>query len=176
MSVIVLYALIAVFLLIASFWLLRKGAQNAVDAEPEEGLTPLEQLEGAALKLAERIFDPSDYDWLNKELCFPEAAVILSRHRKSLAVQWLKTFRNSFKEFVRVPNPAEGSSSSAGPSGWELLWLTLRFHFLINYALLMVRTFGPYHRIVPILGPLQSLRNLGSAKARLGHAAVERIR
>jgi hypothetical protein len=30
-----------------------------------------------------------------------------------------------------------------------MLWLTLRFQFLLSYALLVVRLFGPYHRLLP---------------------------
>jgi hypothetical protein len=176
MTEIIIYALVAILLLAASLWLFRKGASRPVGAAAEDQGTGLEQLEGSSLRLAERIFDASDCEWLSKELCFPEAAVVLARHRKSLAIQWLKAFRNSFKDLVRLPEPVgEGSASAAGPASWKLLWLTLRFHFLINYALLMVGIFGPYHRMVPILGTLQSLRKLGFWKANFKQAGAGRI-
>lgn len=173
MTGIVAYALVAILLLAVSLWLFRKGASRPVGAAAEDQATGFEQLDGTTLRLAERIFDAGDCDWLSKELCFPEAAVVLSRHRKALAIQWLKALRNSFKDLVRLPEPAaDGSASAASPSSWELLWLTLRFHFLINYALFIVGLFGPYHRIVPILGAVQSIRKLGFWKTGLNQASA----
>jgi hypothetical protein len=166
------YALVAIVLLVASLWLFVKGVGTRAESPFEDSASGFEQLETSSLNLAERIFDPGDRDWLGNELCFPEAAVALERHRKRLAIQWLKALRNSFKELVRLPQPSPDASKS---SGWELLRLTLRFHFLINYALLAVRLFGPYHRMVPILGSMHSIRQLGFFKKSLDHVGVERV-
>jgi hypothetical protein len=173
---IIIYALLAIAILLASFWLFLKGTATSVENAPDESGIVLEPLDANSLRLAERIFDPADRDWLHNEVCFPQAAEALARHRKTLAIQWLKAFRRSFNELVRTPDTNAGESSQAGTSNLEILWSMLRFQFLIGYALLMVRAFGPYHRIVPILGPLQSLGKLGFTKARLGRPAVERIR
>ena len=172
----IIYALVAIVILLASFWLFLKGTRSPGGTAKEEAEIAFEPLDATSLRLAERIFDPADRDWLYKEVCFPQAAEALERHRKTLAIHWLKAFRNSFNELVRTPDFAAGEALPAETSSLGMLWLTLRFHFLITYALLMVRAFGPYHRIVPILGPLQSFRNLGFAKGRLRHAAAERIR
>ncbi|MGE5326340.1 MAG: hypothetical protein ACM3NO_04825 [Deltaproteobacteria bacterium] len=173
---VIIYALLAIGILLASFWLFLKGTASTVKTVADETTVAFEPLDLTSLRLAERIFDPADRDWLRNEVCFPQAAEALERHRKTLAIHWLKAFRNSFNELVRTPVIAPGESSSAGSSSLETFWLMLRFQFLIAYALLMVKAFGPYHRIVPILGPLHSLGKLGFSKARLGQAAVQRIR
>lgn len=90
-----------------------------------------------ALDLAQRIFDPADYVWLHDELCFPEAARVLAKHRQKLAVKWLKGLRNSIKELSHLAEPAAAESHKV-PS-WQLPWLTLRLHFLVSYALFVVR-------------------------------------
>lgn len=166
MTNIVLYALVAIFLLLATLWLFRKTAHQPEESHSDAVRFDASQLDGISLRLAERIFDARDPEWLDKDLCFPEAAAVLERHRKALAIQWLKALRNSFKAFVRMPEPATLGAAQSESSAGRLLWLTLRFHFLINYALLMVRLFGPYHRMVPILGTLRSVRNLGLWKSR----------
>ena len=173
---VIIYALLAIAILVASFWLFLKGTASPVETDTDENTVAYGPLDLTSLRLAERIFDPADRDWLRNEVCFPQAAEVLARHRKALAIHWLKAFRNSFNELVRIPDAASGEPSSSGSSSLGIFWLMLRFQFLIAYALLMVRAFGPYHRIVPVLGPLQSLGKLGSAKARMRHAAVERIR
>jgi hypothetical protein len=161
-----IYALVAILLLVVSVVLFRKGTSSSPEVVAEEPPGGIGQLDVTSLRLAERIFDSSDRDWLRKELCFPEAAVVLERHRKALAIQWLKNLRNSFKEFVRTPeHPAEAFVAQNAPSSLELLALTLRFHLLINYALLIVSLFGPYHRMIPILGTVRSVQRLGAWKA-----------
>lgn len=165
---ILIYALVAILLLVVSLLLFRKATGSPPDLVAEEPSGGSGQLDGASLRLAERIFDSADRDWLRKELCFPEAAVVLERHRKALAIQWLKNLKNSFKEFVRSPeHSAEAFGATGGPSSLELLWLTLRFHLLINYALMVVSLFGPYHRMIPILGTVRSVQKLGAWKAGL---------
>jgi hypothetical protein len=34
-------------------------------------------------------------------------------------------------------------------ASWHMLWLTVRFQFLLSYALLVVKLFGLYHRLMP---------------------------
>lgn len=123
--------------------------------------------------MAQRIFDSADYVWLHDELCFPEAARVLAKHRKELAVKWLKGLRSSIKELGHFPEPAAAESHEV--SSRQLPWLTLRLHFLVNYALLVVRLFGPYHPLVPHFEWLQSLRHLGFSRIRFGAAGAGRM-
>jgi hypothetical protein len=108
--------------------------------------------DGPALSAAERIFDPADYLWLRDELGFPSLAESLRRNRQRLALKWLKAVRRSFNEIVRTPEPLSPDGTARGTQeGWQLLRLTLRFHLLLSYAFLVVRFFGPYHRLIPSL-------------------------
>ncbi|HET7841023.1 MAG TPA: hypothetical protein VFM21_05430 [Terriglobia bacterium] len=170
-----LYALIAILLIVASLWLYRRGTRIPAETLPEDRITRIDPLDGSSLRLAERIFDARDFKWLREELCFPQAAEILKRHRKTLAIQWLNALRTSFKELVRLPETPAPARASRGASSWELLWLTLRFQFLINYALLVVSLFGPYHRMVPVLGTMKSLRILGFSKSGIDQVSEGRI-
>lgn len=163
MIALVLYTLIAVAVLVLAAWL----AQERVPRDPWEGEEePVGSLEEASfLFVAQRVFDPGDYRWLREELWFPQAAVILARDRKQLALKWLRALRRQFTELVRLPDPAaEGTSATGGPSSWRLLWLTLRFHFLLSYAILVVWLFGPYHRLVPSFAWVRSLSVAGFRK------------
>lgn len=151
--------LVALAILVLAAWLVRSAPSDApkkplVDEDSLRGLW-----DGAGLKVAERIFDPRDCSWLRDGLCFPSAAEALARHRKQLAVAWLKGLRHSFKELVRLPDPANPNSKASGTGAWQLLWLTLRFHLLLTYTLLVVRLFGPYHRLIPSFRWADSLRD-----------------
>jgi hypothetical protein len=163
MIALVLYSLIAVAVLVLAFWLaLEKPAGDPWGTE--EDFTGDCLGDSSFLNLSQRVFDPADYRWVRKELCFPQAASILAHDRKQLALKWLRTLRRQFKELVRLPESAQGSAPS-GVSSWRLLGLTLRFHFLLSYAILVVRLFGPYHRLVPPLEwvrplSLEGIRNL----------------
>lgn len=129
------------------------------------------QWDGPCLSLGERIFDPADYLWLRHELGFPELAGTLARARREMALRWLRAIRNSFEGLVRVPQSA-GASRARG--SWKLLRLALRFHILLGYATLVVRLFGPYHRLVPSLHwvpPLLRSRSTGQ-KAGYGTAGI----
>jgi hypothetical protein len=102
------------------------------------------------LDLSERIFDPSDARWLCEELAFPKLAISLTRARKQLAIRWLKALQASFAELVRRPEPEPGEAPPTNSAAsWQMLWLTVRIQVLLLYALLMVRLFGPYHRLIP---------------------------
>jgi hypothetical protein len=160
----IFYAAISIAFLLVIFALLAKTGHE----DPEERMLNPDSPNmgnGSWLDLSERIFDPSDVRWLREELGFPKLAEALILQRKSLAIRWLETLQASFDEFVRTPELTSGEISEANSfEGWEILWLTLRFKFLISYALLMVRLFGPYHRLAPSFSwfpfPAGSVRRL----------------
>jgi len=87
--------------------------------------------------------------WLEEELAFPKLAKSLTLRRKRLAIRWLEALQSSFDEVVRTPEltPSELPEVTSVGS-WQMLWLTLRFKFLVSYALLVVKLFGPYHRLI----------------------------
>src|SRR5579872_6779788 len=105
---------------------------------------------GRWFDLSERIFDPSDARWLADELAFPELAKALVFGRKRLAILWLEGLQSSFDELVRTPEltPNEAPEAITGDH-WKMLWLTVRFKILVSYALIVVKVFGPYHRLIP---------------------------
>ncbi len=175
MTGIILLALAAILVIAVLFWLFRRATQIPPETWLEDRITGVGQLDNESLRLAERIFDARDFEWLRTELCFPQAAEALKRHRQTLAMQWLRALRASFKELVRLPETPALDGPRLGASSLEVLWLTLRFHFLINYALLMVSLFGPYHRIVPVLGTLKSIRKLEFWKSGIDQASAGRI-
>lgn len=176
MTELLLISILAVLILGAAVALARSGqARDAADLQASPDLTR-GLWGGSCLSLAERIFDPADYQWLYNELCFPQAARELARHRKELALNWLRALRSSFKDFVRHPDSADSDEAQgSAASSWPLLWLTLRFHFLVTYALLVVHLFGPYHRLVPYFGWFDSVRQFGLRKVRIGTLGVNRI-
>jgi hypothetical protein len=151
MTELFVYTLIALAVLVLTVSLARAG--RPVAEELRQTAQPLrrgEATDASFLQLGDKIFDPRDYRWLRYELSFPGAAEELARHRRRLAIEWLESLRNSFKELVRTPEPeAAKDESEYAFSSWKLLWLTLRFHFLVSYALFVVRFFGPYHQLIP---------------------------
>lgn len=165
MSAAYLYSVIGILIIILAIILVRHGYEGATAEIEVERDYAQDRWDGECLSLAERIFDPADYLWLRDELGFPQLARALARSRKQLALRWLKALRRSFDELVRVPEPvrAEGSTNGASAT-WQLLWLTLRFHLLLSYALLVVRIFGPYYSLLPSLGWMHSLSLSGDRK------------
>jgi hypothetical protein len=146
-----IYAALAIAFLILVLGFLRKPQAPDLDEliEERKGFAPRVS-SGRWLDLSERIFDPSDARWLEEELAFPKLANALTLDRKQLAIRWLEALQASFDELVRTPEIAPSSdpeASSAG--GWRMLWLIIRFKFLVSYALLVVKLFGPYHRLIP---------------------------
>ena len=144
------YAAIAITFLVLVLGLFRKTRPN----EPDESVAapPHAPSTGNAhwLDLSERIFDPSDVLWLQEELSFPKLAETLMQERKRLAIWWLEALQASFEELVRTPELSSSEDPAGNSAGsWQMLWLTLRFKFLVSYALLVVKLFGPYHRLVP---------------------------
>lgn len=145
-----IYAAIAIAFLIVVLGLFRKSRVQ----QPDEFLpvNPPAPNTGNVrwLDLSERIFDPSDARWLRDELAFPGLAELLTHERKRLAIEWLEALQASFDALVRTPDILLSEAPEApSPGSWQMLWLTVRFKFLVSYALLVVRVFGPYHRLIP---------------------------
>jgi hypothetical protein len=145
-----IYAAVAIVFLTLVMALRRKPQP----LDPDEALTAKSYApnigNGRWLYLSERIFDPSDARWLAEELAFPSLTDALIRGRKRLAIRWLEALQASFDELVRTPDLNRNEEPEANSAGsWKTLWLTLRFKFLISYALLVVKLFGPYHRLIP---------------------------
>ena len=144
------YASIAIAFLVLVLVFFTRAKSN----DPDQGATHKDQAQHFGderwLSLSECIFNPSDARWLRDELSFPQLAQSLTHARKQLAIQWLKALQVSFNTMVRTTtlsplhNPGANSIES-----WRLLWLTVRFQFLLTYALMMVKLFGPYHRLIP---------------------------
>ena len=155
MTEFLLYVALAVFVLaLAVILACQRRSPASIEVEnqwaPGSGL-----LDCAVLQIVERIFDPADYRWLQDEIKFPQLAATLARKRKEMALRWLRGLRISFNELVRSPRPDNAVGRDDDPSDWALLLLTLRFQLLLGYAVLVVRLFGPYHRLVPSFGWLR---------------------
>jgi len=148
--IMLIYPSVAIAVLLLALALYRKSRPNEPpDALTERACAPNVKNQ-SWLNLSERLFDPSDARWLAEELAFPRLADYLTQGRKRLAIQWLEALQTSFDDLVRTPEAIPGEAAEADSSGsWRMLWLTLRFKLLVNYALLMVRMFGPYHLLIP---------------------------
>lgn len=148
----IIYSILAILTVVLTAVLVRqaRGAYTG-GIEPEtENLRA--RTDAQSLRLAARIFDPADYLWLRNELGFPQGAELLARHRRAMALEWLRALRGSYLELLRVPEaPGDGAVTGCEPTSWKLLWLAMRFHMLVAYALFVVRFFGPYHSVVPSL-------------------------
>src|SRR5579859_45359 len=170
MTFILPYVVIAVLILAIAVMLARQG-RHPIDIETESekefnhGL-----LEKSCLDLAERIFDPSDYRWLRDDLCFPQLARVLARHRKEMALRWLRGLRSAFNELVREPQIARASDTNHGLPDWVMAFYTLRFHATLSLAIIMVWMFGPYHVIVPSIDWLRAASSTEYRKDRYGVA------
>ena len=145
-----IYASIAIVFLLLILGLRHKPQCQ----DPEEALSVKASApsinNGRWLDLSERIFDPSDACWLEEELAFPKLAKALKLERRRLAILWLESLQASFNELVRTPELVPHDTPAQSPLGsWQMLWLTVRFKVFVSYALLVVRVFGPYHRLMP---------------------------
>lgn len=150
MTIAFLYSIIALLTIAVVALLLRRshGHDAPETHSRQEFANGLWESQG--LGLAERILDPSDYFWLRDELGFPALAESLRDHRRHLALKWLNAVRSSFSEVVRTPEAASPSRTIGDTAdSWQLLGATLRFHLLLSYAIVVVRFFGPYHRLIP---------------------------
>jgi len=145
-----IYGAIAIAFLSLVLGLIRKTRSNKPDEWTNATPPPLSIGNGHWLHLSERIFDPSDARWLAEELGFPKLANVLMQGRKRLAICWLEALQASFDDLVRTPALTSPEAPEADSEGsWRMLWLTLRFKTSISYALLVVKLFGPYHRLIP---------------------------
>lgn len=170
MTFILPYVVIAVLILAIAVMLAGQGRyQIDVETESEKefnrGL-----LDKSCLDVAERIFDPADYRWLRDDLCFPQVARTLAHHRKEMALRWLRGMRSSFNELVREPHVTGASDTDDGRPARAMAFLTLRFHALLSFAILMVWMFGPYHGIVPSFDWLRAASGAEYRKDRYGMA------
>jgi len=169
-----IYAALAITFLILVLVLLRAPKPYDLDETTAEKSYAPSVSNGRWLDLSERIFDPSDARWLEEELAFPKLANALILDRKHLAIRWLEALQASFDELVRTPEIASSNDPEASAGGgWRLLWLIIRFKLLVSYALLVVKLFGPYHRLIPSFawvpfsqGRRQSVRQAALASSR----------
>ncbi len=147
-------------------WAARRVFSDASAHAPAERQGPKSILEELWLRLGDQIFDSGDYLWLRDEVSFPDAAELLARQRRELAIKWLRSLEDLFKELARTPGQnalggdapdARGWPRTSTVRDWRLFWSGLRFQFLLNYASIVVLLFGPYHRIVPPLSGLGSV-------------------
>jgi hypothetical protein len=173
MTAALLYVLIAIGIIVIVALLLRPSGEGAAADAEISGEHVRGLWDAPGLILAERILDPTDYLWLREELGLPGLSTALRRSRQQMALKWLKAVRRSFHELVRTPEPSlPQSATSDTRASWELLRLTLRFHLILGYAFLVVRFFGPYHRLVPSFGWMHSLP---SRAERSGAAEIARF-
>ena len=160
------YVIVAVLTLVVAVLLARQGS-NKFDAETEaERIFNHGLLDRPCLDLAERIFDPADYRWLREELGFPQLAEDLACQRKEMALRWLKGLRGAFNDLVSEPHASGPGDTDDGRPAWAMAILTLRFHALLSFAILMVWMFGPYHRMIPSFGWLRAASNAKFRKDR----------
>jgi hypothetical protein len=129
-------------------WLRHSKPEDADEAIERQAHTPC-VANGRWLNLSERIFDPADVRWLERELAFPKLARALRLDRKRLAILWLEALQSSFDELVRTPEAISNVNGPSPANGWSTLWLILRFKLLISYALIVVKVLGPYHSMIP---------------------------
>lgn len=170
------YAIIAVLMILVVVLLVREARTD----EPTEAPLEREDAQGRwdeqFLNLSERIFDPADYFWLRHDLGHPHLARALARSRKRLALRWLRALKTSFDELIRTPDPAfQDGEATPRPASWHLLWLTLRFHFLLGYALWVVQLFGPYHRLIPPFAWVHGLPHASAGRGRFGTAVPSNL-
>jgi hypothetical protein len=158
MTTVLIYSAIALLILVAVVFLARpRRAESIHEAETYLDAAG-SSWEGPDWSLAERIFDRTDYLWLKDQLGFAPLAASLLRSRTEMALQWLRAVRRCFDKLIRTPADAPAAHAApAARESWNLLLLTLRFHFIVGYAILVVRLFGPYHRLIPSFGWMPSL-------------------
>lgn len=146
----IVYAAISIAFLVLVIVLVRKSRRTSWDEFFSEADYRERIGSPRWLDLSDRIFDPSDARWLEEELAFPRLAKVLVLRRRRLAIRWLESLQVSFDDLVRTPTDAPGDTPESSPVGsWHLLWLTVRFKFLVSYALVVVKLFGPYHKLMP---------------------------
>jgi hypothetical protein len=158
MTAVLIYSVFALLIIFGVVFLIRSRRAEAIPHAEVSRRGPGAFWEGPDLALAERIFDRTDYLWLRDDVGFPTLAESLLRSRRQIALNWLRAVRKSFDKLIRTPGPAPGAHDpTSAPESWDLLRLLLRFHLVLGYAIVVVRLFGPYHRLVPSLGWMPAL-------------------
>jgi hypothetical protein len=172
-----IYASIAIVFLLLILGLRHKPqSQDSEEALSVKVSTPSIN-HGRWLDLSERIFDPSDACWLAEELAFPKLAKALTIERRRLAIRWLESLQASFNDVVRTPElVVHDTPTEASPGSWRMLWLTVRFKVFVSYALLVVKLFGPYHRLMPSFSWIALSTSSGHNLQRraLAHSRISR--
>ena len=166
MTVALIYSVVGLVLLVsvAVFLLSRRDEPSKSWEEIQEEAQGLWEPE--SLSVAERIFDPTDYWWLKRQVGFPGLAESLRQSRRRMALDWLRAVRRSFDDLLRSPDPLVPSGAPAGGMEiWTLLRHALRFHLVLAYARFVVRFFGPYHRLVPSYRWMQPVSESGGTRA-----------
>lgn len=158
-------ALVALLILIVAGLLVRRNQQYRARSAEAVANEPLCWWEESGLVLGERIFDPADCRWLRDEIGHRDLERVLARERRRAALQWLKAIKSSFDDLVLLPASAYANTQAALPD-WKMFWLTFRFHALVGSAILAVRLFGPYHRLIPPLNWLASMRRAEARRPR----------
>ena len=172
-----IYAAIAIAFLILVLGLSRRTRSTEPDEWILENRSASSIGNGRWLHLSERIFDPSDARWLAEELGFPRLADSLILGRKGLAICWLEALQASFDDLIRTPEfPPSDDRKASFDRSWQMLWLTLRFKTSLSYALLVVRVFGPYHRLIPSFSwvPLSRASERGFSRPALANSRNSR--
>ncbi len=147
---IIIYALTAIIFLLLVWILSRRDRSRETDESLREIHPSPSIANGRWLHLSECIFDPSDAHWLQEELGLCNLAHSLTKARKLLAICWLETLQASFNALVQTQVFSAGETPEADSAGsWKILWLTVRFKIAVSYALLVVKFFGPYTRLIP---------------------------
>lgn len=151
MTTILIYPAIAVLVLALALLLARRSKEALTDLETQSKLAQ-GLWEDTGLRLAEKVFDSGDYFWLRDEVGFPELAGVLKRARQDMALEWLQALRRSFHALVLTPEATQaGGETDSSLHSWKMLWVTLRFQFVLAYAIFVVKYFGPYHRLIPFV-------------------------
>jgi hypothetical protein len=160
-----LYTIVALLTVVVVLWLVRRAQRPAPESSRDEQSWDAALWSPADLILAERVFDRTDYLWLRDEAGFPALAKSLRRSRAQMALAWLRAVRRSFEKLLQTPGPVPASRGLfKPPRSWEFM---LRFHLVLGYAFLVVRFFGPYHRLVPPFGWIPNLSGRTSTSRAL---------
>lgn len=170
-----LYAIVALLTVVTVLWLVRRAQRPSPKPSGDEQSWDSSLWSPSSLTLVEQIFDRTDYLWLRDDVGFPTLAESLLRSRRQIALNWLRAVRKSFDELIRTPGPVPSAHDpTSAPESWDLLRFLLRFHLVLGYAIVVVRLFGPYHRLVPSLGWMPPLFESTAAREPYNSTNVPR--
>lgn len=169
MTAALIYPVLGLLLLaiVAVSILSRRGGRGVEEDGAREDVQGLWEPEG--ITVAERIFDPTDYWWLKRQVGFPQLAESLRQSRRRIALVWLDAVRRSFDDLLSSPDPpASPAAHTHRMEIWSLLRHALRFHLVLAYARFVVRFFGPYHRLVPSFRWMRPLSEISASRESYG--------